>query len=120
MNELTRVNETRIQAQPISADLITRFLAYIDAASPRTAETYIKNLKAFAKWTSAHGISTPTRDDVIAYRDMLKATKKPATVNAYMGTVRLFFNGPSARGRTRMLPTVLRACGNPKTIKRTT
>ena len=45
----------------------------------------------FARYVKENGITQPTRADIIAYRDELKATLKPATVKAYIVAVRLFF-----------------------------
>lgn len=72
------------------SELFERWTAYIDG-SERTKETYTANIKRFAEWLHARGINKPTRSDVIAYRDELRATHKPATVHGYIIAVKLFF-----------------------------
>lgn len=81
----------------ISSELFERWTAYIDG-SERTRETYTKNIKRFAEWLSAHGISSPTRADVIAYRDELAQEHKPSTVHGYIVAVKLFFQWLESEG----------------------
>lgn len=80
----------RQQFSGISADLFARWTDYIDG-SERTKATYTANIKRFATWLQAHGITAPTRADIVAYRDELRATRKPATVHGYIVAVKLFF-----------------------------
>ena len=74
----------------ITSELFERWTAYIDG-SERTRETYCKNIQRFAEWLSSEGISSPTRADVIRYRDELAQEHKPATVHGYLVAVKLFF-----------------------------
>lgn len=57
----------------------------------KTAETYTKALKRLFKYFSDNGIGEPTRADIIAFRDELKATTKASTVKTYLTATRLFF-----------------------------
>lgn len=78
-------------SQPqVTSDLYPRFLAYIDA-SEKTVQTYTRALRQFSKWIDERGITRPTRADIIEYREDLKKTHKPSTVQGYMVAVRLFF-----------------------------
>ena len=92
MNELIVQGSNAIKPYngQITADLYTRFIAYLDAA-PKTVQTYTRALKQFFIYMNEEGISSPTREDILAYRDTLKATKKPNTVQNYIVAVRLFF-----------------------------
>lgn len=74
----------------IGADMFDRWTAYIDA-SPKTVETYTKAIRRFVSYLKENGITQPTREDVILYRDSLKATHKPTTVQGYLAAVKLFF-----------------------------
>ena len=74
----------------LTSELFERWTAYIDG-SERTRETYSKNIQRFAEWLSSEGISSPTRADVIRYRDQLAQEHKPATVHGYIVAVKLFF-----------------------------
>lgn len=66
------------------------FLNQLDA-SQKTKETYTRNLRQFFSWLDSQGITQPTRDDVLAYKNDLKARLKPATVQNYMVVVKVFF-----------------------------
>ena len=92
MNELIRAEQAELSTQRgLTADMYTRFVAFIDA-KPKTVETYTKALKQLFAFFAANGISNPTREDVLAFRDELKATgHKPTTVQNYITATRLFF-----------------------------
>ena len=89
MGELARIS-SGIQ-ETITADLYQRFISYIDA-KPKTIETYTRSLKQFFVYLFSNNINQPKREDVIAFREELKATgHKPSTIQNYITTVRLFF-----------------------------
>lgn len=67
-----------------------KFLSYVDA-SPKTIETYTRNLRQFWKYIQDNNISQPTREDILAYRDEIKTRLKPSTVQNYITVVRVFF-----------------------------
>lgn len=96
MEGLTITNEQLTAAATIPA-LYIRYFQFIDATQ-KTAETYARNLRHFVDWIAARGITQPERQHVLAYRDELKATKKAATVHAYITAVRLFFAWTSQEG----------------------
>lgn len=66
------------------------YIAYIDA-SPKTVATYTRATRQFIKWLGVHGITRPTREDVIAFREELKQDHKATTVQSYIIAVRLLF-----------------------------
>ena len=92
MNEIIEATSSTsiVAGQTINAELFTRWIEYLDA-KPRTIETYTRNIKPFMLYLQANGISQPTREDIIAYRDQLKADHKPTTVQAYIMAIKLFF-----------------------------
>lgn len=91
MNEIIMQSGNAItQAQVITDDLYTRFTAYIDA-SEKTVQTYTRAIRQYAKWASENGITQPTREDILRYRDELKESHKPTTVQNYITALRLFF-----------------------------
>lgn len=97
--EMTQVQDQSLQAQKgLSSELFHRFVSFIDAPSPRTAESYAKAVKRFYEWLYFKGIAEPNRGDLIAYRDELKEQYKATTVNAYMTPVRLFFRWTAQEG----------------------
>ena len=82
----------------IGPDLFARWIAYIDV-KPKSAETYARNIKQFWKWLQAEGITAPTREDIIRFRDAMKAAgKKATTVNAYLIAVKRFFEWTGDEG----------------------
>lgn len=66
------------------------FLNYLDV-SAKTKETYRINLKPFIRYLERNNITCPTRQDLIDYREELRQTLKPTTVNSYMIALRQFF-----------------------------
>jgi len=77
-------------SSPFSEELYIRFIEFIDVR-PKTAETYTKALKRLFDYFAEHEVIQPTRADIIAFRDHLKATTKPSTVKTYITATRLFF-----------------------------
>lgn len=98
MKELVKVESKDLVAlQGITEDLYSRYIAYIDA-KPKTIESYTRALRQFFTYTQTHGISTPTREDIIAYRDYLKIDHKPTTVQNYITALRQFFKWTEQEG----------------------
>lgn len=83
----------------VNYDLYERFIAFLDA-SPKTIETYTRNLRQFFKYLSENYISEPKREDVIAYREYLKQdlNLKPTTIQSYIVVVRSFFQWTAQEG----------------------
>lgn len=89
--------ESQITIQKFSPELFIHWIEYIDAKT-KTIETYTKSIRQFARYIKENSIIQPKRADIIAYRDELKVTLKPATVKAYMVAVRLFFQWTQQEG----------------------
>ena len=98
MNALQTTGATlSIQETGITAELFQRWVSYLDAKE-RTVQSYTKNVKRFLQWLMEQGITNPSREDVISYRESLKADHKPTTVQAYIIAVRQFFKWTGAEG----------------------
>lgn len=98
MEAITVMDANPLQArQEVTEDLYTRFIAYLDA-SPKTVQTYNRAIRQFYKYTASKGITRPTREDVIAFREDLKAEHKASTVQSYIIAVRLFFQWTEQEG----------------------
>lgn len=98
MNEIIKGSVATLATAPqITEGLYHSFIAYLDA-SPKTIETYTRAIRQFARWTSERGITQPTREDIIAYRDELKENHKPSTVQNYIIATRQFFNWTEQEG----------------------
>lgn len=99
------------QVEPITAitvEDIPRFLAYLDT-TPKTIETYGKALKQMFSYFAIYGIRYPKREDIIAYRDELKASgKKPTTIQNYINACKVFFSWTELEGRYPNITTHLK------------
>ncbi len=74
----------------VDDDLLNRFVKYIDG-SKATIKTYAKALKVFFNYTMEKGLKTPTRADLLAYRDYLETNHKPTTTTLYINAVKQFY-----------------------------
>ena len=93
MNELQVIDNRAdiVAQQTIDITLFERFIAYLDS-SQKTIETYTKAIRQLFNYFSLNGITRPTREDIIAFRDELKASgHKPTTVQNYITATKLFF-----------------------------
>ena len=89
MNALT-VQNTSVMTTELKADLLSRFIAYADIKE-KSKETYLRCVKQFFVFMRSKGITAPSREDVLAYRDELKATHKASTVQTYITALKVFF-----------------------------
>lgn len=87
MNNIVLKRNEELVIEP----LIKRFLNYIDV-SDNTIKSYNVGLIQFNEYLKENNIKTPTREDVIAFREQLKETHKPNTVNAYLIAIRNFYS----------------------------
>lgn len=92
MNELVIADTGAIQAQePLSEELYLRFVHFIDAKE-KTIATYTRALKQMFRYFRENDIRQPQREDILSYRDSLKASgHKPTTIQNYITASRLFF-----------------------------
>lgn len=101
MNELQRIqrqNNSLNVVRTLDFNTFERFINYLDA-SPKTVETYKKALRQFFNYIGVHGIRKPQREDVLAFRDDLKASGlKPTTVQNYITATRIFFKWTEQEG----------------------
>ena len=101
MNELQQVqrqNNSLDVVRTLDFKIFERFINYLDA-SPKTVETYKKALRQFFNYIGVHGIRQPQREDVLAFRDDLKASGlKPTTVQNYITATRIFFKWTEQEG----------------------
>lgn len=101
MNELQQIrrqNNSLDVSRTLDFNIFERFINYLDA-SPKTVETYKKALRQFFNYIGVHGIRKPQREDVLAFRDDLKASGlKPTTVQNYITATRIFFKWTEQEG----------------------
>lgn len=100
MNELTTVqqNTATAERQTVGAELFNRYIDFLDS-SPKTVETYTRALRQLFSYFSLNGITQPTRADILAFRDELKASgHKPTTVQNYITATKIFFSWTEQEG----------------------
>lgn len=92
MDALTVIDTRSLTAaHDITGDLLQRWITYIDA-SPKTIETYTRAIRQLWRYLQLNGITQPQREDILAFRDDLRASgHKPSTVQNYITATRLFF-----------------------------
>lgn len=93
--EAITVYNREIAPRQISNSLFAEFVAWIDR-SEKTTRTYLTNLKQFMLYLQDRGITEPTREDIILYRQYLSESRKPNTVAQYLRNVRQFFKWTAA------------------------
>lgn len=98
MQEIISVENTEVLAtQELNNAMLEDFEKFIDA-SENTVTTYMRGVKQLYAWLYLKGISRPTREDIIAFREELKQEHKATTVQNYMVAIKLFFKWCSSRG----------------------
>lgn len=100
MKDITVMNRAELaEAQPtIGAELFTKFIEYLDA-KPKTIQTYTRALRQLYRYLSLNGITNPQREDIVAFRDELKASgHKPTTIQNYITATKLFFQWTEQEG----------------------
>ena len=84
-------------------ELIDNFIQAQDVR-PSSRESYRKGLKKFLEWLRARGITNPTRQTILDYKESLKESGLTSfSISSYIVTVRKFFNWLEA---TRGLPNI--------------
>lgn len=84
-------------AAEITPALMERWISFVDA-TPKTAATYTASIRRFAAYLAEQGVTQPTRETALEYKRQLSAHYRPATVNAYLAAVRLFFRWTASEG----------------------
>ena len=98
MNTLTVNNQSSITPViHVDETLLDSFIRFLDA-KPKTVETYGRALKQFMKYLRLNGITNPTRDDVIGFREAMDVDHKPTTVQNYLMAVKQLFKWTEQEG----------------------
>lgn len=95
---LSTATATAITAPAFNSCLMDRFISYLDTSS-KTVETYKTSLRQFFSFLTGKCIANPQREDILAYKEELKATgHKPTTVQNYITAIRIFFSWTAQEG----------------------
>lgn len=106
MNDIITTTPASLQAQQIDISLLERFIKYTDREAT-TTKGYITCLRVFARWLQAEGITQPTREDILAYKEYLNTPSfgkdnanelKAGTKQQYLRAVKHFFKWTAAEG----------------------
>ena len=95
-NQMNNYNNGEI----VVKDYVEKFLNYIDVEE-KTRDTYKIALKQFCGYLMNKGINTPTRDEIIEYKEFLKENHKPTTVNSYLIAIRNLYSYLEYEGITK-------------------
>ena len=97
-NEIILMNQTEIQLLNNLESYSASFIEYLDT-TPKTIESYRKNLKQLFNFFEEMEITLPKREDIISYRKHLKNSGyKETTIQSYINTAKQFFKWTSYAG----------------------
>lgn len=78
--------------------ITNEYLQFIDVVD-NSIETYKNGLKSFFIFLKERGIKNPTREDIVAFRELLKSDGHSlSTVNTYLVSIRNFFKWLEYKG----------------------
>ena len=98
MNQVQIIAPCQLVTRIKTENLIERYLAFVDVAK-KSAETYAKAIKQLVIYLTLRNIEQPQREDIISFREELRATNhKASTIQTYIVSVRLFFKWTAQEG----------------------
>lgn len=99
MNSVYALQHNKVaEYHTVEIELFNLFISYLDA-SPKTIDTYTKSIRQLFNYFSFNGITRPEREDILAYKEKLKASgHKPTTVQNYITACKIFFKWTSQEG----------------------
>ena len=98
------------QAKAIAT--LTSILSMVDSwiafaqVSPASEKSYRKGIRRLAEYCAANSITTPSRADMIAYKNFLQGKYATATANLYLTAAKLFFSWLNVEGVIATNPSV--------------
>ena len=116
MTSLTVKNTYELTEKNVN-DLFTRFVNYIDV-KPKSVETYTKAIRQFSAYMHKNGITQPSRQDIINFRDSLKDNHKTNTIQLYLTAVKLFFKWLEQEGIYKNIADKVKAPKQDKSHKK--
>lgn len=96
MSELTKPNLSKLSNSSLEA-LLSDFIQFVDV-KPQALRTYLNGIRCFMRYISKVGITEPTRETVIAFRESLQFKLKPTTIQTYLAGVRRFYQWLTLHG----------------------
>ena len=81
MNDITVTSRQDLEtAQEFNAGYFADFVSWIDRGE-KTTRSYLANLRQFAAWMQYAGVTNPTRQDILIYRQWLMAEHDAITLD---------------------------------------
>lgn len=116
MTALTVKNTYELTEKNVN-ELFTCFVNYIDV-KPKSVETYTKAIRQFSAYMHENGITQPSRQDIINFRDSLKDNHKTNTIQLYLTAVKLFFKWLEQEGIYKNIADKVKAPKQDKSHKK--
>lgn len=110
MKELIKLNNIELRYG------VENFIDYIDV-SDKTLKNYCLGIDTFMKYLNDKNINRPTRNDLRAFRDVLKLTHSANTVNSYMTGIRELFKYLALNNLYEDISVDIKGCKVSNTIK---
>ena len=88
---------TRLTSGSFDFSLAARWLAFAQV-SASSVKAYDKGIKRLQEYFTAHNITTPTRADLVSYREYLGKKYQATTANLYLTAAKLFFGFLAVEG----------------------
>ena len=101
----TAITAKATQAVEVSNyfNLVERWIAYAQV-SKSSVKSYKKGIRRLMEYCAAQGITTPSRDFMIQYREYLSEKYAAATANLYLTAAKLFFSFLQVEGFIQVNP----------------
>lgn len=90
MEYMQTVQQPTLATAVFSQEYAIRWVQYLDA-SESTVKAYTRAIKQFIRWLVDNSIVQPIKENIIQFRDEMKATHKATTAQAYLMAVKQFF-----------------------------
>jgi len=104
----------RLAKKPEIESFIEDFLLAQDV-SPSSRESYRKGLKRFLEWLKGQGVTNPSRETILSYKEsLINEGLSSFSISAYIVAVRKFFNWLEA---TRGLPNIAKGIKGAKRVR---
>ncbi len=87
---LVKVETNNLMAGSFDFSLVTRWLAFAQV-SAASVKSYSKGIKRLQEYMADNNIITPTRGEMVVYREYLGNKYQPTTANLYITAAKLFF-----------------------------
>lgn len=108
------IAQNDIQPSEITQSVINSFIDFLDV-NPLTVKSYKSGISYFMRYLKEKGIKFPNRNDIISFKKyLIDCGKAPATVSAYLSSLRRFFSWTNSEN---IYPDITAGVKSPKLDK---